>query len=109
MLGWCTQIIEEVCQMSLEELVSKYITSAEHVFCEIEIGETRINIDVSGITKVVESAKAYLEDAKYYRGQKRFGVSLASVAYCEGLLDALKLLGTVKFEWPVKNRGRSEK
>jgi hypothetical protein len=93
--------------MSLEELVFKYINSAEHVFCEIEIAETRIDIDVSGITKVVESAGAYLEDAKYYRDQKRFGVSLASVAYCEGLLDALKLLGAVKFEWPVKKEEKS--
>jgi len=95
--------------MSLEELVSKYIASAEHVFCELEIAETRINIDVGDIAKVVESAKAYLEDAKFYRGQKRFGVSLASVAYCEGLLDALKLLETVKFEWPVKKRAKSRK
>jgi FAD synthetase len=95
--------------MSLEELVSKYITSAEHVFCELEIAETRVNIDVSGVAKVVESAKAYLEDAKYYRSQKRFGVSLASIAYCEGLLDALKLLGAVKFEWPVKKRAKSRK
>jgi len=95
--------------MSLEELVSKYIASAEHVFCRLEIVQTRINIDVSGIMKVVKSAKAYLEDAKYYKDQKRFDVSLASVAYCEGLLDALKLLGTVKFEWPAKKRAKSRK
>jgi FAD synthetase len=95
--------------MSLEELVSRYITSAEHVFSELEIDGTRIKIDVGDITKVVDSAKAYLEDAKYYRDQKRFDVSLASVAYCEGLLDALKLLGTVKFEWPVRKRAKSRK
>jgi FAD synthetase len=95
--------------MSLEELVSKYITSAKHVVSELEITKTRINIDIGDITKVVESAKAYLEDAKYYRDQKRFDVSLASVAYCEGLLDALKLLGTVKFEWPAKKRAKSRK
>jgi FAD synthetase len=95
--------------MSLEELVSRYIASAEHAFCELEITETRINIDGGEIMKVVESAKAYLEDAKYYRGQKRLGVSLASVAYCEGLLDALKLLGAVKFEWPMKKRAKSRK
>lgn len=53
---------------------------------------------------VVEFAKAYFEDAKYYRDRKRFEVSLASVAYCEGLLDALKLLGAVKFEWPIKGK-----
>jgi hypothetical protein len=94
--------------MSLEELVSKYIGSAERVFFEIKIGGTCTNIDVLGVKKVVEFAKAYLEDAKYYRNKKKFEVSLASVAYCEGLLDALKLLGVVKFEWPVKRKGKSE-
>ena len=95
--------------MSLEELVSKYIASAERVFCEMKVAETRTNIDVSDVNKVVEFAKAYLEDAKYYRDKKKFEVSLASVAYCEGLLDALKLLGAVKFEWPVKRKRKSEK
>jgi len=95
--------------MSLEELVSKYIASAERVFCEMKIAEACTNIDVSDVNKVVEFAKAYLEDAKYYRDKKKFEVSLASVAYCEGLLDALKLLGAVKFEWPVKRKRKSEK
>jgi FAD synthetase len=43
-----------------------------------------------------------LQDAKYYRDNGKLEVSLASVAYCEGLLDALKMLGAVKFEWPVR-------
>jgi FAD synthetase len=95
--------------MILEKLVSKYMASAEHVFCEIEIAETCANIDAPSVKKVLEFAKAYLEDAKYYRDKKMFEVSLASVAYCEGLLDALKLLGAVKFEWPVRKRKRREK
>jgi FAD synthetase len=94
--------------MSLEELVSKYIASAEHVFYEIEIAETS-NIDALGVNKVLKFAKAYLEDARYYRDKQKFEVSLASVAYCEGLLDALKLLGAVKFEWPVKKKAKSER
>ena len=94
--------------MSLEELVSKYIGSADHVFDKMKVCETCANIDVLGVKKVVQFAKAYLEDAKYYRNKKKFEVSLASVAYCEGLLDALKLLGVVKFEWPVKRKGKSE-
>ena len=44
--------------MSLEELVSKYVASAERVFCEMEIDETRTNIDVLGVKKVLEFAKA---------------------------------------------------
>ncbi len=92
--------------MSLEKLVSKYIASSEHVLKKMETIEISINIDAEGIGKVVEHVKAYLEDAKHYRNRKKFEVSLASVAYCEGLLDALKLLGAVKFEWPVKMKGR---
>ncbi|MEM3577524.1 MAG: DUF357 domain-containing protein [Candidatus Bathyarchaeia archaeon] len=94
--------------MNLEELVSKYIASAEHVFREVEVVENTLGIDLSGVKKVLDFARAYLEDAKYYRDKKKFEVSLASIAYCEGLLDALKLLGAVKFEWPTR-RERSGK
>jgi FAD synthetase len=95
--------------MSLEKLVSKYIASAEHVFGEIKAVETCTKIDANSVRKVVDAAKAYLEDAKYYRDKKKNAVSLASVAYCEGLLDALKMLGAVKFEWPAKEKEKSEK
>ncbi len=90
--------------MSLEELVSKYIVSTEHVLKKMETAEESIDIDVESIGKVLDYVKAYLKDAKYYRDRKKFEVSLASVAYCEGLLDALRLLGAVKFEWPVKRK-----
>jgi len=92
--------------MSLEKLVAKYIGSTERVLRNMETVENSINIDEENIRKVVEYVRAYLEDAKYYRDRKEFEVSLASVAYCEGLLDALKLLGAVKFEWPVKKKER---
>jgi FAD synthetase len=95
--------------MSLEKLASKYIASAEQAFRKLEAVGACEKIDNDDISKVVDSAKAYLEDAKYYRDKKRFDVSLASVAYCEGLLDALKLLGAVKFEWPMKKRTGDEK
>jgi len=92
--------------MSLEGLVAKYIGSTEHVLKNMETVEDSININAENIGKVVEYVKAYLKDAKYYRDRKKFEVSLASVAYCEGLLDALKLLGAVKFEWPAKKKER---
>lgn len=43
-----------------------------------------------------------LEDAKYYRERNKLETSLASVAYCEGLLDGLRLLGVVEFSWQIK-------
>jgi FAD synthetase len=87
--------------MSLEDLVSKYISSAEQVFHEIRNTKNLVKTD-DKVKEVLDWAKAYLEDAKYYREKEKFEVSLTSVAYCEGLLDALRLLGAVSFEWPAK-------
>lgn len=89
--------------MNIEKLVSKYVASAEHVLGEIEVvAEDCTCVSADCVKQVLEAAKAYLQDAKYYREQERFEVSLASVAYCEGLLDALRMLGAVKFEWPAR-------
>ncbi|MGD0978958.1 MAG: DUF357 domain-containing protein [Candidatus Bathyarchaeia archaeon] len=87
--------------MSLNELASKYISSTEHVFKHMEVAETPITLDFPQVSNVVDFAKAYLEDARHYREKKKFKVSLTSIAYCEGLLDALRLLGAVRFEWPT--------
>ncbi|MEM4700555.1 MAG: DUF357 domain-containing protein [Candidatus Bathyarchaeia archaeon] len=88
--------------MSLVELVSKYIASTNHVFSEIRVMDGCAAFSVDDVRRVLELAKAYLQDAKYYRDEGKLEVSLASVAYCEGLLDALKILGMVKFEWPKR-------
>ena len=90
--------------MSLEELVSKYMRSAERALSELKVVVDSLTISVNDVRRVVDSAKAYLYDAEYYRDRKRFEVSLASVAYCEGLLDALKMLGAVEFEWVREKR-----
>jgi FAD synthetase len=88
--------------MSLEELVTKYIGSAEKVLEEMQRAEGEVTVGEAGVDAILGYVTAYLEDAKYYKAQKRFETSLTSVAYCEGLLDALRLLGAVKFEWPAK-------
>jgi hypothetical protein len=89
--------------MSLEALVTKYIDSAELALLQLEIVETS-RISRNDVQKVVDSAKAYLADAKHYREKRRLDISLTSISYCEGLLDALKMLGVVKFEWPAKQK-----
>jgi hypothetical protein len=86
--------------MSLEKLVSKYVSSAKQALEYIEVVGTPITVDTAGVKRVVDCARDYLMDAEHYREKKKFEVSLTSVAYCEGLLDALRLLGAVKFEWP---------
>jgi FAD synthetase len=92
--------------MSLEALVSKYIASTEKVLKEMQQTEGSISVAKESVNSILSYVTAYLEDAKYYKAQEKFETSLTSIAYCEGLLDALKLLGAVKFEWPAKTERR---
>ena len=88
--------------MSLEALVSKYIASAEKVLLEMQRSRGSLTINEESVSKIVDYVADYLADAKYYKAQRKLETSLTSVAYCEGLLDALRLLGALKFEWPEK-------
>ena len=86
--------------MTLEELVTEYVRKTETVFSEIRICEAPEALEEDRVRLVVESARRYLDDSRFYRKQGRLETSLASVSYCEGLLDALRLLGVVEFSWP---------
>src|SRR4030067_3342411 len=90
--------------MSAEHLAVKYISSAERALHELHVRKDELRIDCEKIKEAVNYAKDYLEDAKYYDEEKEFEVSLTSVAYCEGLLDALRMLGAVSLEWTSSKR-----
>ncbi len=92
--------------MSLEALTSKYISSAEKVLKELQQTKVPISVTEESVGNILGWASDYLKDAKYYKAQGKFETSLTSVAYCEGLLDALRLLGAVKFEWPTNQERR---
>lgn len=85
--------------MNLEELASNYILKTRRVLIELRIVEGSMHTDLEGVKRVIEEAKRYFEDAKYYLDRKKFEISLASIAYCEGLLDALRMLRFVEFSW----------
>jgi len=86
--------------VTLEELTAKYIRNSETVLEELSVIRDVGQVNREEVDSVIETARRYLEDAKYYRGRGKLETGLASVAYCEGLLDALRLLGVVKFSWP---------
>jgi FAD synthetase len=90
--------------MSLEALTTKYISMAEKVFSELTKNKTPIDLSEEMAASVLSYAMDYLEDAKYYKAQGNLETSLTSVAYCEGLLDALRLIGAVNFEWPTNQK-----
>jgi FAD synthetase len=90
--------------VSLEALTVKYISMAEKVFNQLTRTQTSISLTDETLTAVLSYAIDYLEDAKYYKAQGKLETSLTSVAYCEGLLDALRLIGAVNFEWPSNQK-----
>lgn len=85
---------------AIEELLSKYIKYTDRVFTEIRMSDESTQIDKEEASHIIDTAKRYLEDAKYYLEEKKFETGLVSVAYSEGLLDALRLLNIADFKWP---------
>jgi diphthine synthase len=82
----------------LDKLINKYTSGCRRVIEELNLGILPRNITEGKVKEMLDHAERYLDDAEYYRGEKKV-VALASVSYAEGILDALNLLGLVKFEW----------
>ncbi len=49
--------------------------------------------------EVLRLAELYYEDSKYYFSINDFITSLSCIAYAEGLLDALRMLGFIDIKW----------
>jgi hypothetical protein len=95
--------------MSTEALAAKYIASAEKVLSSLTRTQTPITVNDATVSEVLRWAHDYLADAKYYKDQGKLGTSLTSVAYCEGLLDGLRLMGAVNFVWPTRQQQTESK
>jgi hypothetical protein len=50
----------------------------------------------ANIRRVADSVQRYLQDAEHYLKENRPSTSLTSIAYAEGLLDALLFLELAK-------------
>jgi len=86
--------------LTAQALLSKYVQNSEKVFAEIKLRQVVLVPSQVNVMEVVEYAKRYLSDAKFYGEKQQYETGLVSVAYCEGMLDALRLLGLVEFTWP---------
>ena len=71
--------------------INAYIRNVANALDQIEREGVR--------NEVVEIAKAYLKDSIYYLSRGDQFTALATIAYAEGLLDALRLLGMAHFNW----------
>jgi diphthine synthase len=85
-------------QGETDTLIEKYSTGCRRVLEELRTSQKPTTIDGASVAELLNHTKRYLDDADYYRGEDK-PVALTSVAYAEGILDALKLLGLVEFEW----------
>jgi hypothetical protein len=82
--------------MSAEALTDKYIATMEKNLKNMRRTQGSIIISETCVNDLVGYVEAYLADAKYFRSQKHFETSLTSIAYSEGFLDALILVGAIK-------------
>ena len=82
----------------VQRLIEKYGTSCRRAIDELQYAQLPRGITAEEVKTLIEHAFRYLEDAEYYSAERR-ATALASVSYAEGVLDALRLLGLVDFEW----------
>ncbi|MCJ7573548.1 diphthine synthase [Candidatus Bathyarchaeota archaeon] len=82
----------------LDRLIEKYAKGCRRVLDELKLAELPATINEVKVEELREHAKRYLSDAEYYAADTK-PTALTGVAYAEGILDALRLLGLAEFEW----------
>ena len=83
----------------IAEKTGRYIAATEKILHEMKFSLPREKKLRKRAEETVELARQYLKDASYYRSKEDYGTSLTCVAYAEGLLDSLRKLGWLEYEW----------
>ena len=78
----------------------KYITALTGALRKTKTRTGDASVASVNIRKVIDATQRYLRDAEHYLHEGRPSTSLASVAYAEGLLDALIFLKLTTDEVP---------
>lgn len=85
-------------QGEVDRLVERYISGCSRALDSLKLEELPAEVNEEIVRGLLDHVRRYLEDAEYYRVDQS-PVALTSVAYAEGILDALKLLGLASFNW----------
>jgi hypothetical protein len=83
-------------QAELEEKYRRYSETLGKALSTLKLKGSGRTLKVR---KIVHLAKCYHEDAGHFHGKQMLITALVSLAYGEGLLDALKMLDFVDFQW----------
>jgi len=78
------------------ERAERYIQSFETALKRNRILTGESSVRTANVKIVSDALQRYLKDARYYLENQKPTTSLASIAYAEGLLDALVYLGLTK-------------
>ncbi|MGD0550913.1 MAG: DUF357 domain-containing protein [Candidatus Bathyarchaeia archaeon] len=78
------------------ERARTYLAAMERI---LKLAEAVSNPDA---IRVVDYAKRYVADSRYYLETGKPTTALASVAYAEGLLDSLSIMGVADLEKPTR-------
>jgi len=74
----------------------RYRSNLKRVLSEVNIKRCG---RVEEVMKVLDLAKRYYEDAEHFKEKGEIETALISLAYSEGLLDGLRLMGHIQFSW----------
>jgi len=85
----------------------RYMTAVETALTNLELTTMPRIIARRDLERVVEVARRYLSDSKYYSEIGKDVTSLASISYAEGLLDAIGFLKLTKLSWPQEFRTKT--
>lgn len=81
------------------DTLDKYILGVKNVFREMKtLGETR-EMSIEKLNLALEWARNYYSDSIAFRRKGDLVSSLIAIAYCEGILEGLRLLKLVDFKW----------
>ena len=74
----------------------RYIATLEKTLQQHNPLKENATVQAANIAAVSDTVHRYLQDAQFYLDDGKPTTSLASIAYAEGLLDALKFLNLTK-------------
>ncbi len=77
---------------------TKYINALAKAVKELSPLNEDATVKATNLARVTDAIRRYREDAEFYLKAGKPVTSLASIAYAEGLLDALKFLQLAKMK-----------
>jgi len=77
----------------------RYLSNLREAFKTLKIFKRSVDSE-----RLLDLAKRYFEDAKYYYEKGEYVNSIVCSTYSEGILDALKELKIISFNWPKEGK-----